>query len=203
MKRIWLPYRPLLLFVFVLFVMGTLCGGLLVFALSIEQHQELSRYTGSFLQVAMQGQLHDWQLEFWPAYWSHVKWLGLTWLLGISVIGLPVVAALNFLKGVLVGFAVTYLGTQLSWKGVLLAVLAILPGNLIVVPCLLIGSAASLSYSLYLIRKRMTGQSTTSVRPFRTLTAVSAAMAGLLLLAVVIERFGVPRGLEWLATFLG
>jgi stage II sporulation protein M len=181
--------------------MGALFGGLLVFALSIEQHQELSRYTGSFLQVAIAGQLHEWQLAFWPAYWSQVKWLGLTWLLGISVIGLPLVAALNFLKGVLVGFAVTYLGTQLSWKGVLLSVLAILPGNLMIVPCLLIASAASISYSLYLIRKRMSGSSPPSARPFRTFTAVSALMAVLMLPAVALERFVVPHGLEWLAPF--
>ncbi len=192
---------PMMSFVFVLFLMGTLFGGLIVFALSIEQHQELSRYTGSFLQLAAEGQLQEWQKSFWTAYGAHVKWIGLTWLFGISVIGLPLVIALNFVKGALVGFAITYLGTQLSWKGLLLALVAILPSNLVMVPCLLIGSAVSLSFSLSFVRKRMTGMSMPQETAFRTFTLTSLALTVLVSLAAVIEVYLVPHGLRWLAPF--
>ena len=45
------------------------------------------------------------------------------WVLGLTVVGLPFVLALDFLKGVLVGFAIGMLVREFAWKGLLFSLL--------------------------------------------------------------------------------
>lgn len=64
---------------------------------------------------------------FWDNVSLHLKWVGLIWVCGLSVIGLPGILVLNFLKGVLIGFSVGYMVGQYSWKGLLFSSFPWLP----------------------------------------------------------------------------
>ncbi len=190
------------LFVFVLFAMGCLFGFMLVMALSIDQHQQLSSYIGGFLQTAIQGEISDIQLTFWQAYSVHLKWLALTWMLGISVIGLPLVIVLDFMKGALVGFTITYLTTQFSWKGLLFSLLAIVPGNLLFVPALLICSASSITFAIVLVRARLQPGGQHLGRSFWRFTCLHGAMLIVAAVAACLEVFLSPYLLRWLAPMM-
>ena len=77
------------------------------------------------------------QSSYWSIAALHLKWIGLIWILGLSVIGLPGILILDFLKGVLIGFTVGYLVGQYSWKGLLFALVSIAPQNLFIIPVLM------------------------------------------------------------------
>jgi stage II sporulation protein M len=194
-------HMPLLMFVMTLFIMGVVFGFLLVMTLSVDQHQQLSRYVSSFLRLAVQGQIRDIQLGFWQAYLVHLKWLGLIWLMGITVIGLPLVAILDFLKGTLIGFTVGFLSTQMSWKGFLLALGSVLPGNLFSVPALLIASSASISFAIFFVKQKMNNHITPIKKPFLTYTALMFMLAILMAIAALVEVYLTPYFLKWFADF--
>ncbi|MED4959249.1 stage II sporulation protein M, partial [Paenibacillus macerans] len=97
---------PLYVFVAVLFLMGVVFGALMVNALTLEQQQDLSRYFGDFFLSINEGGTEFQLMSYWEVAVLHLKWLGLIWLLGLSVIGLPGILILDFLKGVLIGFTV-------------------------------------------------------------------------------------------------
>ncbi len=190
------------LFVFVLFAMGSLFGFMLVMALSIDQHQQLSSFIGGFLQLAIQGDLVDIRLTFWQSYSVHVKWIAITWMLGISVIGLPLIALLDFIKGALIGFTVGYLATQFSWKGLLFSLGAVLPSNLLVVPALLISSAAAISFSVFLVRARLQPGGYGIAPTFWKFTLLHVCMLIVMAGAALIEVFISPHLLRWLAPMM-
>lgn len=89
---------------------------------------------------------------FRESYFSQLKYIGFIWLLGISIIGLPLIFILLFLKGVVVGFTVGFLVSQHGWNGLLLAFVSVLPQNLIIIPAFLVMTTVAASFSLRMIR---------------------------------------------------
>jgi stage II sporulation protein M len=192
----------LYIFVSVLFVMGVIFGALMVNALSLEQKQEVTRYLGSFFHSIDQGLSVDGKIAFWQAFFMHTKWILLIWILGISVVGLPIILILDFFKGVLIGFTVGYMVGQLSWKGMLFALVSVVPQNLIIIPALMISSVAAISFSLYLIKNRFFQQKGSIRQPFANYALVNVLMVALVFGAALFEAFLSPILMKWVTPML-
>ncbi|WMT42639.1 stage II sporulation protein M [Paenibacillus sp. D2_2] len=194
---------PLYVFVSVLFLMGVVFGALMVNALTFEQQQDLSRYLGDFFVSVNDGGAAFQTLSFWAVASLHLKWLGLIWLLGLSVIGLPGILILDFLKGVLIGFSVGCLVGQFTWKGLLFAIVSVAPHNLIVIPALLIASVAAVGFSLGIIRNRvLLHRNGSAARPFFSYTSLTLAMAAVLLIISTFETWVSPEIMSWVTPLL-
>lgn len=193
----------LYVFVSVLFLMGVVFGALMVNALTLEQQQDISRYLGDFFLSINEGGAEFQPQTFWDVAALHLKWLGLIWLLGLSVIGLPGILILDFLKGVLIGFTVGCLVGQYTWKGLLFALVSVAPHNLIVIPALLIASVAAVGFSLNIIRSRVlmsrTGHAT---RPFLSYTGLTLVMAAVLLAVSSFETWVTPVLMSWVTPLI-
>ena len=81
------------------------------------------------------------------------------YLLGLTVIGIPIMLALIFGRGFILGFTISFLLKEKAFQGILLASAAILPQNLLYLPALVAGGATSLSFTMVLL-KRNFGTST-------------------------------------------
>lgn len=195
-------YLPLFIFVSVLFIMGVIFGALLVNALSFEQRQDITRYLGSFFYTIDQGTDIDGKQSLQQAFSMHIKWMILIWILGLSVIGLPLILILDFLKGVLVGFTVGYLVGQLSWKGMMFALVSVAPQNLIIIPSIIVCSVAAISFSLFLIKNRVLQRKGTVSQPFMSYTLTTLSLIGLLLGVSVFEAYVSPLLMKWVTPML-
>lgn len=190
-------------FVSVLFVVGVVFGALMVNALSLEQQQELGRYLGNFVTSIDQKAPLNEEIAFWQMAMDHVKWVAVIFILGLSVIGLPLILILDFLKGVLIGFTVGYLVGQFSWKGLLFALVSVAPQNLIVIPALMICSVAAISFSLYIIRNRVVMHRRTMVKqPFLSYVTLTLTMAVTLVGMAVFETWVSPVMMQWVTPML-
>ncbi|OBZ18883.1 stage II sporulation protein M [Bacillus sp. FJAT-27264] len=194
---------PLYIFVAVLFLVGVVFGALIVSALTMDQQQELGDYLGNFFVTVDQQGLPGAQESFWNIAALHLKWVGLIWILGLSVIGLPGILILDFLKGVLIGFTVGCLVSQYSWHGLLFALVSVAPHNLVLIPVLLVTSAAAIAFSLLMIRSRVLGRTRTPItRPFAMYTLLSFAMALLILGVASFETWVTPVMMRWVTPSL-
>lgn len=194
---------PLYVFVAVLFLVGVLFGALMVNALSLEQQQDLSSYLDHFFLTVHEGSEGQNALAFGSIAALHLKWIGLIWILGLSVIGLPGILILDFLKGVLVGFTVGYLVSQYAWKGLLFALVSIAPQNMLVIPVLMISSVAAITFSLYIIKNRLLAQRTGSVmKPFTSYVGLTFVMVLLMLGISTFETWITPSMMQWVAPML-
>lgn len=190
----------LYLFVGVLIAVGAVFGALLVNALSLEQQQslsdELTAYLGGTASYAP-------SLEgFRERLFFHLKWLVLIWLLGISVVGSPFVLALDFLKGVLIGFAIGLTVRHMAWQGVAVSLAVIAPQNLVIVPALAVASVSALRFAYYIGRERLFLGGGRLLPPLAAHTGVAATMLLVLAIASMWETFVVPHIVSGLARWI-
>ncbi|RXZ78239.1 stage II sporulation protein M [Paenibacillaceae bacterium] len=192
----------LYVFVVVLFIAGVLFGVLMAGGMTLEQQQQLTADIEHLARLLHAGMGPDEAQIFWERAWFHTKWLLWIWLLGITVVGLPFIFALDFLKGVLIGFSVGLLISQHAWKGVLFALMSIAPQNLIILPALLIASVSAASFSIQLIKKRMMQQHTSFLPPFLAHSGVILTMLVMLWAASLLEAYISPVLMGWTANVL-
>lgn len=90
---------------------------------------------------------------FGQSIFHNAKYLGLMWILGISVIGMPIIFIMIFLKGIVVGFTVGFLVNQMGVSGFFLSFVSVLPQNVLLIPAYLIMGTCAIAFSLKLIRQ--------------------------------------------------
>lgn len=159
--RLWIQAQKfmsnhILLFVFltVLFSISVLFGALVVQALQTSQKNELYLYFNNFITYIEQVPLSP-NMILWESLSQNLKHLGLLWILGLSVIGLPVIIVLVFVKGLSLGFTVAFLFDQYGGKGLQLAIASVLPQNIILVPVTIFVGVAGIVFSIQLIQNRI------------------------------------------------
>lgn len=202
MKQFMKENLSLYVFVSVLFVIGVVFGAVMVNALSLEQKQEISRHLGSFFQEVNGGMEMEKGQSFQQSFGMHMKWILLIWLFGLSIIGMPLILILDFLKGVLIGFTVGYLVAQLSWKGMLFALVSVAPQNLIIIPALLICSVSAMSFSIYMIKNRFIQRKGSIYQPFMRYTSITLMMGFFLLGAALWEGYLSLGIMQWVTPLL-
>lgn len=186
----------LYLFVGVLLVVGAVFGALLVRALTFEQQRDLAEHLGLYLNAARDPGALNPAETFRDSLIFYGKWLALIWLLGLSVIGLPLVFILDFLKGVLIGFSVGLLVHEFAWNGVLFSFAAVAPQNALVLPALMIASVSSARFAYFVVTERLFRRKGRLLPPFLAHTAVAALMMAMLLMASLYEAYVSPMLLE-------
>lgn len=192
----------LYLFVSVIFITGVVFGAVMVNALSLEQKQEIMRYLGNFFASVDQGGFMEANASFQQSFSMHIKWILIIWVLGMSVIGLPLIWVLDFLKGVLIGFTVGYLVGQLSWKGLLFALVSVVPQNLIIIPLLLICSVAAMAFSIHMVKHRFMTRKGEFYEPFMRYSA-TILISGVLLSGIALfEAHISPIMMKWVTPML-
>jgi len=131
---------------------------------------------------------------------NNMRVAGLLWLLGATVVGIPAVLVVLFLRGFAIGFTAGLLARELGAAGVVLASLTMVPSSLLALPALVGLGASALSFSLFLIRR---GSHSRLPRELLRYTLFSCAMAILLLLASLIESYLAPAFIRLLGPVLG
>jgi len=146
-------HATIYVFMIILFLTGIIFGAIIVNSMNFIYKQDLFFYLVRFFgQIADNETIARGDI-FKSSFFYHAKYLLLLFILGLSVIGLPVVWILLFLKGLVVGFTVGFIVNQLGIKGLLLATLSIAPQNIIIIPIYIIAGSLSMIFSLTLLGK--------------------------------------------------
>ncbi|MHA6483820.1 stage II sporulation protein M [Paenibacillus sp. strain BS8-2] len=194
----------LYIFVAVLIIVGAVFGVLIVGALTLEQQQELAGEMNRYVQASGGGAEVSSELLFWDRFWFHFKWMMLIWLLGITVIGVPGILALNFLKGTLIGFTVGVLVQQYGWKGIVFFFISVVPQNVIAVPAMMIASAAAITFAIYVVKHRLLLQQQKGelLPQLGMLTSTTMIMMFLFAGAALFEAYLSPVIVGWASSYL-
>ncbi len=148
--------KNLVLYVIVVlaFVIGICTGAFTVNALNENQYVELSTYVEDFFYI-LSGQEIGHSELFKISVMNHIKTVAVLWVLGITVIGIPVILIIIGIKGFVIGFTVGFFIKALSFKGLLFSILGVFPQSLIVIPSYIFFSVACMSFSLSMIKTCM------------------------------------------------
>ncbi|MGI6469013.1 MAG: stage II sporulation protein M [Syntrophomonadaceae bacterium] len=115
------------------------------------------------------------------------------WALGLTVIGIPLILAVVFMRGFSLGFTAGFLFQEKAAQGVLLTFISLLPQNLIYVPVLLIASVIAVDFSLYIVRGRSYNRA-----PLGVSLLGYTSLVGMLMLVFMLGAFIEAYLVSWL-----
>ena len=145
----------LLLLVLLFFMTGVFLGSLGAERMPGETKAQLTLYLDGLVD-GISGQLPDRLVLLRESLERNLLLSLVLWFLGLTVIGVPVVLGLVLWRGFVLGFTVGFLVEQKSWQGMLATGLGILPHNLLFLPALAAASVLAISFSIDIIRGRLT-----------------------------------------------
>jgi stage II sporulation protein M len=142
-------------FMTLILIIGVVMGALAVKTLPEDQKLELIGYLKIFFQGLAQGPANiDTGELVRSVLVNNVKTIGLIWLLGFTVVGIPFVLFIVFTRGFVIGFTVGFLINEYVMKGLAFALASVLPHNFFAVPALLVTGVSATAFSLMLVRRR-------------------------------------------------
>lgn len=143
--------RTIIILILAVYVAGFISGGISTGLLEYATFEALRSYLlDSFTQIAEVGTGYpNWQ---WVVLDEVLKPAGLMWLLGLTVAGMPLIAAVVFMQGYVLGFSFAYIVKALVWRGIPLAFVALVPHHLLVIPGLILAATGAASFSLGALR---------------------------------------------------
>ncbi|MFZ5633243.1 MAG: stage II sporulation protein M [Bacillota bacterium] len=181
---------PVHLIVLFVFSVGLLVGSMSASRMDKAKSEELSLYIRDFVQK-VEGVNFESARMAKNAMVNNMIMVAAIYLLGLTVIGMPVTLAILFVRGFVIGFAAGFLTGDLSLGGVLLTMAAILPHNLLYVPAICIGASSSIMFALLLLKRNF--NTAVSVLPgFLKYTAIMAAVLLITMGAGFIEGYITP-----------
>ncbi|MYL32662.1 stage II sporulation protein M [Pontibacillus yanchengensis] len=146
-------YASIYVFVSLLFMIGIIFGAVIVNSMNFIQKEDLFFYLDRFFkQIPGEPNISSQDL-LKSSFFYHVKYLLFIFILGLSIIGMPIIWILLFMKGVVVGFSVGFLVNQMGWYGLLTAAASIAPQNLIIIPVYIVAGSLAMIFSFGLIQK--------------------------------------------------
>lgn len=96
----------------------------------------------------------DKQAILFNSFLNQGKSIIAVWFLGLTIIGMPIILGVVFLKGFSLGFTISFLVKEKAVSGVLISILSILPQNLIFIPLLIIWSVVGINFTFYTAKGR-------------------------------------------------
>lgn len=115
------------------------------------------------------------------------------WILGLTFIGGPIILLMNLYKGFSLGFTFSFFVYALKQRGVILALLGVLPQNIIYVPCIIFLSVIALKGSVAGVKekfsKKYAAGSYTNVRNYTMIYVITTVVMAA---GFIIETFLTP-----------
>lgn len=116
------------------------------------------------------------------------------WFLGMTMIGLPIILAIDILKGFTVGFTVSLIINSLGIKGVWCSLLTVIPQNVIYIPCIIFGSVISMEYCIMLLKNKSAAYNNRSFTGnFSSYSVIFLIISGIMLIGFLYEIYVTPN----------
>ena len=141
------------MFLLLAFVVGVSAGAFTVNGLSTMQRDELSNYFQGFLQLFNYQNFKSSELLTIGVI-ENVKIVGLLWILGVTIIGLPFIYIIIGVRGFITGFCSGFIINALGLQGLLFSGVALLPREIIIIPCLIGIGVNGINFSMKITKSR-------------------------------------------------
>jgi stage II sporulation protein M len=189
--------------VILFFALGIATGAFTVKAMNTAQQQNLVKYLNSFFQVIRSDSVGAGKNLAWSLK-NNFQTVFFLWIVGFTIIGIPFNLLITSFRGFLLGYTVAFLINSMSWKGLLFIIATILPQNIIYIPCLIVISAMSLSFSMKVLRKKGKNMGT-GFGETNTVLSYSTKIAAIfviMFLGSIIEAFISPALVRLMSTYM-
>lgn len=163
-----------------IFISGVIIGNYKVPGLAGGVRSHLLALIDGYLQGGMEGSLSGGAILY-HAFVMQGSTILAIWFLGLTVLGLPLILAIVFMRGLSLGFTLGFLVRTKGGGGALIGLLSVLPQNLVYIPFLLMWGVVATNFSIQVLRGNPSG----FPGLLRRLTSYSLLMLVFLLLCFI------------------
>lgn len=181
------------LFLLMAFMLGVCAGAFTVNGLSTMQMDELSNYFHGFIQLFNNENMKSSDL-FSIALLENLKLIGLLWILGVSIIGLPFIFLIFGVKGFITGFSSGFIIRVLGMKGLLFSGFALLPKEIIIVPCLIAMGVNGINFSMRIAKNKSSEgiQKSSLKAAFVSYCMITVLFTAIILAGILFDAYVTP-----------
>lgn len=203
--RLHLPYLAVALLIL---TAGIVVGALQLVRLDPGDRAQVGQYLDHLAREAVAagetapGESGPGAARWRAAVGTNVGQVALAWGCGLLVLGLPVSLGLLFLHGYTVGFTVGALTAHWHWMGILLALAAVFPANLLQVPALALVSAGAVRFAGQITLSRLRRGLPAPVAPWSAYLALGCLAVVLAFGAGLLEAYVAPSLIRMVGRWL-
>lgn len=150
--------KKIFLFLLILTIIGITAGAVFVSILNSSDQTLVVDHLNNFLSSIENNKL-DCFLVLKNNLFSNISYILIIWLLGISVIGLPIIIFMFFSKTFILGFSIGAIISSFKAKGILFSIIYTFPGQVLSLLFILFLVMYAMSFSfkmIYVIFKKKT-----------------------------------------------
>ncbi len=137
--------------IFIIFLIGMILGNYWVINLEGGVKDHLLGLINDYLRGGLEGTL-DGKHIFLSAFLYQARSVFAIWFLGLTVIGLPLILAVVFLRGFALGFTIGFLFQEKAGAGIMITAMSILPQNIVYIPFLIIWAVIAINFSVFIVK---------------------------------------------------
>lgn len=142
--------KKIILFLMILTVIALISGSIFLTILNEEDFKLVSNHLNGFLDTIKNNKM-NYLLVLKNNLIPNIIYVFLIWLLGISIIGIPIIIFIYFFKVFILGFSVASIMATYSFKGILFSLIYIFPGQIFTMIGFLILSIFALNFSFKIL----------------------------------------------------
>jgi len=150
-KKVILPNKTINIIAFNLIILGVIAGTIFILNIGKQDQKLALEQVTNFFENIEKNNINS-GLALKNSIITNFTYISAIFILGLSIIGLPIVIFLLFFKGFLVGFSVSAIILNYSYKGAFLSFLYLFPGTIINIIALIILSIYSTNFSYKLVK---------------------------------------------------
>lgn len=145
-KKSIIMQKKFYLFLITLMTTGIIAGIIFIFFLNKNDKSNVTQEVQNFFNLVKVSEGVNYSKSLLNTLLINIGYVLLIWLLGISVIGFPIILAILFMKSFIFGFSVSSIISTYGFKGILAAILYNFPHNIILMLLYLLLGFYSLSF---------------------------------------------------------
>ncbi|WP_238882772.1 stage II sporulation protein M [Clostridium sp. YIM B02551] len=183
---------------FLFFSIGVVLGAYTIKYMGENNTTELNKYFSTFIS-SLGDKSINYNEIFLSSFKSNFTLFGIIFISGIFILGFPFLLLANLWKGYTVGFTFSFLLTTYEYKGIGLAIGAVIPQNIIIVPIMLFFSSMFLNMSIgkLIAFRNKSKKISFEIREFGNILIVFSILLGI---GIFIETFVSPNLIKLIIT---
>ena len=193
--------KKIIVFLVGLFLIGLITGSIFITIISKSDQALVKEYIKEFVNKVDKNKLN--YLEALKnASLSNGLFIVIVWLLGFSIIGIPIVIFMYFSKAFILGFSLSSFILQYKFKGLLLALIYFFPHHVVNILAYTLILIYSLKISFILVNSIIKKKTISFKAIMNRYLIVFAVSIGMVIVASLYECFVVPFLIRNLIGFL-
>lgn len=198
MKKIWdktfkkiHTNKRMLVFLFTLLFMAVLFGSFFATKLSTNDLEEIKSSLDTFFSMTKQNKLNPLP-AFFQSFGANIMFTIAIWILGISVIGAPLMIVLFFMKAFTMGFTIASMIKIYHLKGLLYSLIYIFPHQVINLLVFIFFIMFSMSLSITLFQALLKKKTVDFSKVMNRYVFILAITIGILIITSLLEIYLMP-----------